>query len=340
MKNFLLIMAVIVISTSVGCANPPKVTFKEDAANRKIDVTIDGNYFTSYIYPTELEKPVLYPLMTSSGKTITRGYPLAPRPFERTDHPHQVGLWFNFGNVNGLDFWNNSFAIKPEDKPRYGSIRFVKVLSTEANKLVTLSNWVDNAGNILLEEVTTFEFGGDVDQRSIVRTAALTAKQPVIMKGNKEGMLALRMDRAFEEPATKPESFTDANGVVTDVPVLNNDGVNGFYRNSLGNTKGDVWGKRANWTSVDGEIDGDKVTVLVCDYKKNPNFPAWSHARGYGLFGTNNMGGKEFDKSFTEELSLTINPGESVEFKYLVVIKNNGFLSESEMNKISEKFNR
>ena len=338
MKNVLLMMAVFAIS--VGCMNSPKVTFREDPANRKIDVSIDGSYFTSYIYPTDVEKPILYLLMTSSGKTITRGYPLAPRPFERTDHPHQVGLWFNFGDVNGLDFWNNSFAIKPEDKPRYGSIRFVKVLSTEGNKLVTLSNWVDNEEKVLLEEVTTFEFGGDVDQRTIVRTATLTAKQPVVMKGNKEGMLALRMDRAFEEPATKPESFTDANGVVTDVPVLNNEGVNGFYRNSLGNTKGDVWGKRANWTSVDGEIDGDKVTVLVCDYKKNPNFPAWSHARGYGLFGTNNMGGKEFDKSFAEELSLSINPGESVEFKYLVVIKNNGFLSETDMNKIWETFNR
>jgi hypothetical protein len=32
------------------------------------------------------------------------------------DHPHHIGLWFNYENVNGLDFWNNSFAIAPEKK--------------------------------------------------------------------------------------------------------------------------------------------------------------------------------------------------------------------------------
>lgn len=43
-------------------------------------------------------------LLFASGKVITRGYPMNPRPFERMDHPHHVGLWFNFGDVNGLDF--------------------------------------------------------------------------------------------------------------------------------------------------------------------------------------------------------------------------------------------
>ena len=35
-----------------------------------------------------------------------------------------MGLWLNFGDVNGLDFWNNSLAVKPENKHRYGSIKF------------------------------------------------------------------------------------------------------------------------------------------------------------------------------------------------------------------------
>ena len=29
------------------------------------------------------------------------GFPLDPRPGERVDHPHHVGLWFNYGDVNG-----------------------------------------------------------------------------------------------------------------------------------------------------------------------------------------------------------------------------------------------
>lgn len=75
---------------------------------------IGGKLFTSYTYNNTIDKPVLYPLLTASGKIVTRGFPVAPRPFERTDHPHHIGLWFNYGDVNGLDFWNNSYAIKQE----------------------------------------------------------------------------------------------------------------------------------------------------------------------------------------------------------------------------------
>ena len=86
-----------------------------DEANRRVDITIDGQPFTSYIWPTTLKKPVLYPLITDEGVTVTRGYPLSPRPGERVDHPHHAGLWFNYESANGFDFWNNSDAIKPEN---------------------------------------------------------------------------------------------------------------------------------------------------------------------------------------------------------------------------------
>jgi hypothetical protein len=87
-------------------------------ANRRVDITIDGKPFTSYIWPTSLKKPTLYPLIDDEGITVTRGYPLEPRPGERVDHPHHAGLWFNYGNANGFDFWNNSDAIKPESRSK------------------------------------------------------------------------------------------------------------------------------------------------------------------------------------------------------------------------------
>jgi hypothetical protein len=136
-----------------------QVTFKQDNIHKKVDVFIDHTYFTSYLYASDLEKQVLYPIVTASGKEITRGYPINPRPFERTDHPHHVGLWFNFGDVNGLDFWNNSFAIKPEDKHRYGSIKFREIVETnpKTGTLITRSDWVNNDGEVLLNEKSTFE---------------------------------------------------------------------------------------------------------------------------------------------------------------------------------------
>lgn len=89
----------------------PSVVFVNDQPNQKIDVLLNGALFTSYHYQGTLPKPVLFPLITASGKTLTRGFPIDPKPGERVDHPHHMGHWFNYGDVNGLDFWNNSDAI-------------------------------------------------------------------------------------------------------------------------------------------------------------------------------------------------------------------------------------
>jgi hypothetical protein len=316
------------------------VAFNRDDDARKIDISINGKYFTSYIYPVDMEKPVLWPIVSASGKEITRGFPYAPRAFESTDHPHQTGLWFNFGNVNGLDFWNNSYAIPATRKASYGSIVLDRIVSAENGRLVTLSNWVDNDGNILMTEETTFDFDGTDDERSIVRTAKLTAVRPVKFGESKEGMLGLRVDRAFQKPSDKPERYTDANGIVTEVATVNNEGVCGEYVNSLGDRGDDVWSKRAEWTMLNGTKEGDDISILIVDSKDNPNYPAWSHARGYGLFAVNNMGGREFDRTLPEPAGYKLEPGETVTFTYKVIIKDNGFLTSEEAGARAREFNR
>ncbi|MBQ9660574.1 MAG: PmoA family protein [Bacteroidales bacterium] len=320
--------------------NGADVVFVRDDAARKVDVRIGGSLFTSYIYPTDMEKQVLWPIQTASGQEITRGYPRAPRAFESTDHPHHVGLWFNFGDVNGLDFWNNSFAIPAERKPFYGSVVFDRIVSAEGNRLVTLANWVDNDGKVLMTEETTFTFAGTADERSVVRSARLTAVVPVLFKENKEGILGLRVDRAFQQPSDKPQRYTDANGIVTEVATVNNEGVCGEYVNSLGDKGDAVWSKRAEWTMLNGTKEGDEISILIIDSRDNPNYPAWSHARGYGLFAVNSMGGKDFDSTLTEPVELRLEPGESATFSYKLIIKNGGFLTSVQADERAKAFNR
>ena len=56
---------------------------------RRVDVLVDGKPFTSYIYPTTLKKPTLYPVRSASGIVVTRGWPLEPRPGERKSQPRR-----------------------------------------------------------------------------------------------------------------------------------------------------------------------------------------------------------------------------------------------------------
>jgi len=341
MKSF---FKVIVLNTVVlgftTCGSSQKIEIVADEAQRKVDVLYDGKLFTSYIYPADLEKPVLYPIYTANGTLITRGFPLDPRPNERVDHPHHVGAWFNFGDVNGLDFWNNSYAVPDDKKSEYGSIRHRNIVSIEGETLVVAADWVDHTEKTLLKEETTFKFSGCGDWRVVERTTKLTAQRDtVIFTDNKEGLIAIRMDRAFEEPSTRPELYLDSQGNPTEVMVMNNEGVNGVYRNSEGQEmeKG-VWSKPAKWVSLSADKDGEKISIAIVDHKDNPGYPAHSHARGYGLFSTNNMGSQALDKN--EPLFvLQLKPGESATFKHLIVVKTNGFATDDEMNQIFADFN-
>jgi hypothetical protein len=338
MKTFWISAFVLLLAVSSSRASgKEKVEFKNDPAGKKVEVMVGGRLFTAFIYPDNMEKQSLYPIASASGKLITRGYPLDPRPFERTDHPHHVGLWFNFGSVNGLDFWNNSFAIKAEDKPKYGTVKFRKIVSQNPAQgtLVTQSDWVDVNDKVLLNEETTFVFEGKGKLRSIERTSKLTARQMVTFEENKEGLIGLRLDRAFEEPSTKPDKFLDANGIETEVPIMNNEGVNGVYRNAEGISGGDVWSKRSPWVALRAVKEGEVITIAIIDKKNNVNYPAWSHARGYGLFATNNLGGRAFDKN-AQPVKIELNEGESLVFKHKIII--GGDLTDEEINKLSENF--
>ena len=299
-----------------------KVVVKEAA--RRVDVLVDGKLFTSYIWPETLKKPVLYPLHTASGNVITRGYPLEPRAGERVDHPHHVGLWLNYGNVNGLDFWNNSEAIKEQDRHKYGTIRHRRIKRASGGKergtLEVEMEWVTPDGKVLLSEETRFVFHAEGDRRAIDRITRLTALDAgVSFDDNKEGMLGIRVARQLEQPADKAEVFTDASGKATAVPRLDNTGVSGRYRSSEGKVGDAVWGTRGRWTVLSGQIAGERVAVAVLDHPKNPGYPTYWHARGYGLFAANPLGQRAFSNG-KEELKFALAPKQSVQFRHRVLI--------------------
>lgn len=326
-----------------GLANAQQaVRFVQHPNERKIDVLIGGKFFTAYLYTTDIEKPVLYPLETASGVTVTRGFPLKPRANERTDHPHHTGLWFNYGNVNGLDFWNNSYAIPAAEKPKYGSVHHQQIIKVQEGKdkgtLVVSADWVDQQGTILLKEVCTYTFSGDASHRVINRISTLTAQQQKVeFKDNKEGTLGIRVCRELEIPSDKPEIYTDANGVATSVPKLNNEGVTGNYLTSEGKTGNDVWGTRGKWCLDYGTKEGQPVSIAIIDHPSNPGYPTYWHARGYGLFAANTLG-QEALSGGKDKLNFSLEPGKSVTFRYKIIITDKQTPTSDALNKEADAF--
>lgn len=293
-------------------------------ALRRVDITVDGKPFTSYIYPTTIKKPTLYPVRSASGAVLTRGWPLESRAGERVDHPHQVGMWFTHENVNGLDFWNNSDAIPEARAPKMGTILHRAVRRAESGPgvgvLEVTAEWVDSRGAALLREDTRFVFRARADARTIDRVTTLTAlDRAVTFTDAKDGLFGLRVVRALEQPSTTPEVFTDASGHATTVPVLSNAGVTGHYRSSEGLEGDAVWGTRGRWCMLSGVVEGVPVTIAILDHPMNTGFPSYWHARGYGLFAANPLGQKVFSDG-KEQLNLRLAPGAGTTFRYRVLI--------------------
>jgi hypothetical protein len=307
-------------------ASPNFVRVVAHDADRRVDVTIGGKPFTSYIYPTSLKKPVLYPLRAASGTIVTRGYPLEPRPGERIDHPHHAGLWFNYGNVSGLDFWNNSTAIADSAAWHMGTIfhRAVNGVTSGAGEgtLDVTTDWVNFRGRALLRENTRFVFRARDGVRSVDRITTLTALDSTVsFTDDKEGLIGMRVARGLEQPSTTPDKFVDASGRETTVAVLDNTGVTGKYTSSEGKEGDAVWGTRGRWTMLTGSVNNEPVTLAMLDHPKNVGFPTYWHARGYGLFAANNLGQKVLSNG-KDVLNYKLEAGKSVTFRHEILILN------------------
>jgi hypothetical protein len=319
-----LFMAGLVAAGLGGAMASAQVKVTPNEAARRVDVTIDGKAFTSYVWPTSLMKPVLYPLITDDGITVTRGYPLAPLPGERVDHPHHAGMWFNYGNANGFDFWNNSDAIQPEEKHKYGTIRQAGIVSSKSGKdsgeLVVDSIWQTGEGRDILKQRTKYVFQKRQGARVIDQEVTLEALDQVVFNDDKEGLLGMRVASWLESPEEKGGIFMDANGKPTKVDAVPNSTATGIYETSEGVTGVKVWATRGRWCSLTGHSpEGKTVTVAMIDEPKNPGYPTYWHARGYGLFAANPLGASIFDPK-AAKFSYTIEKGKTATFNYRVIL--------------------
>ena len=339
--NFVILYILIQINLSVS-GQSPKVTFSNKEAERRIDVLFDGKLFTSYCWPENVYKPILYPVYTSSGTEITRGFPLKPKEGERNDHIHQVGIWLNYGKVNGLDFWGN--GSKGYKEPDAGEIKHLNIekMSDGDGEGILIANesWITPKGVELLAERTEYHFIAEGSLRIIDRITTLNANDSTVsFKDTKEGMFGIRVARQLELPINEMVTLLNASGKPSPKKVIASTGVTGNYRSSEGITGEAVWGTRAKWMDLYGTIGNEKISLVVCDHPKNQSYPTYWHARGYGLLATNPLGWSDFTKG-KEKLNFLLKPGKSVTFRYRVIISSGVYLNDAEINDLAKDFSK
>jgi len=173
--------------------------------------------------------------------------------------------------------------------------------------------------------------------RIIDRITTLTATDSVVtFKDTKEGMFGIRYNRFLKLPTQKSESFVDALGDTTTIAPTSQE-TTGNYLSSEGLTGDSVWGTRAKWIDLYGNINGEKVSLVICDHPKNFDYPTYWHARGYGLFAANPFGAHDFTDGKLS-INFTLYKGQSVTFRYRVIISSGEHLSEAEISRLAKDF--
>src|SRR5260370_33245311 len=105
----------------------------------------------------------------------------------------------------------------------------------DQGELAIDADWITGKQQLILKEHTRFVFRGGPNFRSIDRITTLQALgEKVVFNDDKEGVLGMRVARAFEAPAEKPGVFIDASGLPPTVSKLDNTRVNEAYLTRAG----------------------------------------------------------------------------------------------------------
>jgi hypothetical protein len=270
-------------------------------------IAIDGKPFSTLYPGVEVNRPYLYPLLTASGKRVTRGFPLETIAGEPTDHPHQRGLFVASQNVSGYDFWENDPTYKRATIP--GRIVFREWLANESGTvrgtLAMTSDWISKEGATLLTEKRTMTFYAEPnDCRMFDVDVTLTARQDAIMEDNHDAIIGLRLGAAFDPK----------NGGL----ALNAEGL----RNQA-----EIRSQKSAWVDWQATLDGEPVAFMLMDHPGNHNFPARWDIRDYGLLMANPFGNREFftgKPSLNHEGGYKLAQGEWIRLRYRILIHPQG----------------
>jgi Family of unknown function (DUF6807) len=320
---FLLLVAVVRRpALTYGQAEAVSLTQHENT----IEVSIGGEPFTTYYFDPSIAKAYLQPLRDARGVIVTRGFPVgeaipAVHEHDPSLEPHQRPLYFGHGDINGYDFWGEEAFEKyygPEaGKSKYGRMAIRKVEEVrggpESGVILATFDLLGPDHKPFAAESQEYTFRGDKDSRVIDCEYVIQANHDAVKIGDsKEGTFAIRVAPELSAPHGH---------------MVNSEGAEGERR---------IWGKRANWVNYDGVINGQTLGIAIFDSPKSFRHPTYWHARGYGLFAANPFGIKEFTRDPAQDGGYTIPPGQSIKFRYRVVIHAWGYKEA----KVAEKYHQ
>ena len=280
------------------------VEVKVNEAAKRVDVTIDGKPFTSYIWPATAEEAGALPAAHGEGHarharlsarsaqggarrpSASRRAVAEPR---RRQRPRLLEQLRRHQAAIRRRRWGRSFTARSSN---------AKSGATQG-ELTVETAWMTPDNKQLLKETTRFVFRGGANSPHHRSHHDADRARPEGRLQGQQGRVPRHAHDARARAARRegrrsspthparrrrcPSSTTPASPASTSAAKAR---------------KGTRSGARApSGRCSAATIDGEPVTVAILDHPSNVGYPTHWHARGYGLFAANPLGDKQFNEA-------------------------------------------
>ena len=296
MKKISLLLVLVLLLSCLSQLQAAKLTAAK--VGSKINVTIDGKYFTSYICSPDEKYPFFYPVNGPlSGGSVTS--------MRNGEYPHHSSLFFGCDQVNGGNYWQEG-------------LERGRIISVNAEILK------EGGDSVVISDECIWSRPGALSPIKDSRKFTITSPSATIRLIDAEITMEMLMDVTIKK--TNHSLFSVR--MAADLSVKNG--------GTMVNAEGDsgekaTFGKSSPWMDYFGKRGDFVEGIAILQHPANPWYPSPWFTRDYGFMSPTPMYWPANDKE------TLLKKGEKLVLRYKVVV-HGGNSSEVKVAELFKQF--
>jgi len=249
MRN-ILFRGLMILSGLIFSLNLTAAKITAEKVGSKINVTINGKFFTSYIFSEDEKYPFFYPVNGPiSGGSVTS--------MRNAVYPHHTSLFFGCDMVNGGNYWQEGL---------------------ERGRIISVNSQVEKQGGdtVTITDECIWSRPGALSPVKDSRKYIITAPSATLFQIDVEIKMEMLMDVVIKK--TNHSLFSAR--MAADLAVTNG----GTMINAEGlKIEKDTFGKGSAWIDFYGKRGNTIEGLAILQHPSNPWYPSPWFTRDYGF---------------------------------------------------------
>ncbi|NEW85022.1 MAG: hypothetical protein GZ094_22005 [Mariniphaga sp.] len=293
-------LSAILIFLTIGFSPIHAAKINAVKVGSKINVTIDGKYFTSYIFSSDEKYPFFYPVNGPlSGGSVTS--------MRNGEYPHHSSLFFGCDQVNGGNYWQEG-------------LERGRIISVNAEILK------EGGDTVVITDECIWSRPGAISPVKDSRIITITAPSANVHQMDVE----ITMEMLLDVHIRKTNHSLFSARMAADLSVKNG----GTMVNAEG-AKGEknTFGKPSPWIDFYGKRGESIEGLAILQHPSNPWYPSPWFTRDYGFISPTPMyWPQNGEETFMKK-------GETLKLRYRVLV-HAGSSEDSKISDLFEKYKK